>query len=183
MSGERQPRKQRGQGASAANEQPPPLQLSKELKKQRRWRATDKRPETLPPLSLDRGRAGGEEASRDVTPGSPKGSPFLTCPPEGKEAEEEEVPGCMTSEEVRARGVAFSAGGTEPEGRERLRSVYVRFFAKKFPLRRRPPNTKVTSHVLSANFAPTPSTSGVGIPVQRGQECTTFLVLHPRTNS
>ena len=36
----------------------------------------------------------------------------------------------MTSEEVRARGVAFGAGGTEPEGRERLCSAYVRFFTK-----------------------------------------------------
>ena len=35
MSGEKQPRKQRGQGESAANEQPPPLQLPKELKRQR----------------------------------------------------------------------------------------------------------------------------------------------------
>ena len=49
MSGERPPRKQRGQGASAANEQLPPLQLPKE-------RAPDERPETLPPLSLDLGQ-------------------------------------------------------------------------------------------------------------------------------
>ena len=95
-----------------------------------RSRATDERPETLPPLSLDRGRARGEEASRDATPGAPRDYPFLTCPPEGREAEEEEVPGCVTSEEVRAWGVVFGAGGTEPEGRERLRSAYVRFFAK-----------------------------------------------------
>ena len=39
MSGESQPRKRHGQGASAANEQPPPLQLSKELKRQRCARA------------------------------------------------------------------------------------------------------------------------------------------------
>ena len=36
-----------------------------------RSRATDERPETLPPLSLDRGQAGGEEASRDAIPGAP----------------------------------------------------------------------------------------------------------------
>ena len=36
----------------------------------------------------------------------------------------------MTSEEVRAWGEASGTGGTEPEGRERLRSAYVRFFAK-----------------------------------------------------
>ena len=39
MSGEKQPRKQNGQGESAANEQPPPLQLPKELKRWRRARA------------------------------------------------------------------------------------------------------------------------------------------------
>ena len=32
--------------------------------------APDERPETLPPLSLDRGRAGGEEASRDAAQGA-----------------------------------------------------------------------------------------------------------------
>ena len=83
-----------------------------------RLRATDERPETLPPLSLDRGRAGGEEASRDATPGAPRDLPLLSCPPEGREEEEEEVPGCGTSEEVPARGEAPDAGGTDPEGRD-----------------------------------------------------------------
>ena len=39
-------------------------------------RAPDERPETLPPLSLDRGRAGGEEASRDAAQGASR-DPFL----------------------------------------------------------------------------------------------------------
>ena len=72
MSGEKQPRKRRWQGASAANEQPPPPQLLKGLKRQRRARAQQtnvQRPP--PPPSLDRGRAGGEEVSRDTTPGAP----------------------------------------------------------------------------------------------------------------
>ena len=38
MSGERPPRKRRGQGASAANKQPPPPQLPKGLRRQRRAR-------------------------------------------------------------------------------------------------------------------------------------------------
>ena len=73
MSGEGQPRKRRGQGASAANEQPPSPQLPKELKRQEaRSLTADERPETLPPLSLD---LGGEEASRDATPGAPQDPP------------------------------------------------------------------------------------------------------------
>ena len=36
----------------------------------------------------------------------------------------------MTSEEVRAWGENFGAGGTEPEGRERFRSASVLFLAK-----------------------------------------------------
>ena len=39
MSGEKQPRKRRGQGESTATEQPPSLQLPKKLKRQRRARA------------------------------------------------------------------------------------------------------------------------------------------------
>ena len=39
MSGEKQPRKRRGQGKSAVNEQPPPPQLPKGLKRQRHARA------------------------------------------------------------------------------------------------------------------------------------------------
>ena len=67
--GERQPRKRSGQGRSAATEQLPLLQLPKELEK--RECTTDDSPDTLPPLSLDRGPAGGEEVSRDTTPGAP----------------------------------------------------------------------------------------------------------------
>ena len=116
MSGERPPRKQREQGASAANEQlprSPPPEGAEETGA--RSRAPDERPETLPPLSLDLGRAGGEEAPRDAAPGASRDPPFLACPPEGRE--EEEASGCKTSEEVPARGEVFIAGGREPEGR------------------------------------------------------------------
>ena len=51
----------------------------------------------------------------------PRPLPLLACPPEGREEEEEEdVSGCLTSEEVHARGEVFGAGGREPEGRERF---------------------------------------------------------------
>ena len=76
MSGEKQPRKRRGQGESAATEQPPDGAEETEA----RSHATDECPETLPPLSLDRGRA-GEEALRDATPGAPRDTPppLLKC--------------------------------------------------------------------------------------------------------
>ena len=75
----------------------------------------DESPETLPPLSLDLDRAGGEGASLDPTPGAPCDPP---CPPEGREEEEEEVPGRETPEGENARGEVSGAWGTEPEGRE-----------------------------------------------------------------
>ena len=70
---EKQPRKRRRQGKSAAIEQPPPPQLPKGLKRQRRTPAqqTNAQRHSPPPPSLDRGRAGVEEASRDTTPGAP----------------------------------------------------------------------------------------------------------------
>ena len=74
-------------------------------------------PEALPPLSLDRGRAGGEGAPPDTTPGAPRDSSCFPCPPKGREEEEEEVPGRETPEEVSARGEVCCSGGTEPEGR------------------------------------------------------------------
>ena len=50
--------------------------------------------------------------------------PPSSCPSEGREKEEEEVPGCETSEGVSARGEVFGAGGTEPEGRIFFHSLY-----------------------------------------------------------
>ena len=78
--------------------------------------ATDDSPETLPPLSVDRDPAGGEEAPRDTTPSAPRDPSLFPCPPEGREREEEEVPGCETPEGVSAREEANGASGTEPEG-------------------------------------------------------------------
>ena len=64
----------------------------------------DKCPEALPPFSLDRDRAGGEEAPPDTTPGAPRDPSGFPCPPKGREEEAEEVPGRETPEEVSARG-------------------------------------------------------------------------------
>ena len=147
MSGEKQPRKQRWQGESAANEQPPEGAEETEACSL----ATDERPETLPPYL-----AGPRSSGRG---GSPTGRP----------------------EEVPARGEVPGAGGTEPEGRDFLRSLYDLFIAKSSHCAG-DQSIQKSHHVSSTDFTPTPSTSGVGIPVQRGQECATFSAPHPRTN-
>ena len=59
-----------------------------------RPRAPDDSPETLPSRSLDLDRAGGEGASQDPTSGASGDPPCFPCPPDGREEEEEEVPGC-----------------------------------------------------------------------------------------
>ena len=128
MSRERQPRKRRGQGESAANEQPPHPQLPKGPSRQRRARAHrtgDQRhfqPSCRTEVEREERKPHGTE--HQVHPETP---PLLACPPEGRE--EGEVPGCMTSEEVRARGEVFGTGGTEPEGHECFPSAYDLLFA------------------------------------------------------
>ena len=115
--GERQPRKRSGQGKSAATKQLHPPQLPKELKRRERARAqqtTVQRHSPPPPLL-----AGPRSSRRGGSlPGHNTRCTLLSCPPEGWEKEEEEVPGCETPEGVSARGEANGAGGTEPEGRE-----------------------------------------------------------------
>ena len=124
MSGEKQPRKRRGQGESAAIEQPPPSQLPKRLKRQRHARAQQTKVQRhSPPLARPRPSGRGGSLTGHNTRCTLRPPPPLSCPPEGREKEEEEVPGCGTSEEVSARGVVPSAGGTEPEGRDFLRSL------------------------------------------------------------
>ena len=82
------------------------------------------RPETLPPLARPKSsRRGGSLTGHNTRCTLRPHPPLLSCPPEGREKEEEEVPGCGTSEEVPARGEAPGAGGTEPEGRDFLRSL------------------------------------------------------------
>ena len=71
--GERQPRSIAGKKKTAATELLPLRQLPKEPAK--RERATDDSPEALPPLSLDRDPAGGEEAPRDTIPGASRDPP------------------------------------------------------------------------------------------------------------
>ena len=128
MSGEKQPRKRCGQGKSAATEQPPSLQLPEELKRQRRARAQQTNIQRHfpppPPPPLARLRSSGRRGSftGHNTRCTPR-HPLLTCPPERREEEEEEVSGCGTSKEVPARGEAPGSGGTEPEGRDFLRSL------------------------------------------------------------
>ena len=53
------------------------------------------------------GRAGGEEALREATQGASRGPTLLSCPSEGREEEEGRASGCMTPEEVPARGEEF----------------------------------------------------------------------------
>ena len=65
-------------------------------------RAPNERPEAPPPLSLDKSQAGGEEDPREATQGHPETPPPTSRPFEGREGEEGEAPGCVTSEEVPA---------------------------------------------------------------------------------
>ena len=137
MSGERQPRKQRGQGASAANKQlPPPPPPAPEGAEETEVHscAPDERPETLPPLSLDLGRVGGEEDSRDAKTGASRDPPLPSRPSEGMEEEEGRASGCVTSEEVPARRKEFDTEGRKkPEGRND-HSVQQEQSSKRFPL-------------------------------------------------
>ena len=184
MSGEKQPRKQCGQGESAATEQPPPLQLPKELKRQRHARAQQTNvqrhfhPSRWTEVEREERKPHGTQHQvnpRDTSPSYP--APLKGGKKRRRKSRAAELP------------KKFSLGAKPPaQGEQRLKGVIFKFlisslFSKKFPLRQRPTSTKVTSHVTRANFAPTHSTSGVGIPVQRGQECATFSAPHPRTNS
>ena len=132
MSGERQPRKRSWQGASNANEQLPPPQLPKEQRRQKRahaHRTSDQRhfhPSRWTQVEREERKPHGTQ--HQVHPETPP-PPISTCPPEGRE-EEEDASGCLTSEEVRARGEDFGTGGREPEGREHFLSAYDLFFAK-----------------------------------------------------
>ena len=124
MSGEKQSRKRRGQGESAATEQPPSLQTPKDLKRQRSARSQQTNVQRH--FHLSRGtevEREGRKPHGTQHQVHPKTPPLSSCPPEGREEEEEEVPGCGTSEEVLAQGEAPGAGGTEPEGRDLFRSL------------------------------------------------------------
>ena len=91
-----------------------------------RSRATDECPETHThprPLARPRWSGSGGSLPGHNTRCILRPPPLLSCPPEGQEKVEEEVPGCGTSEEVPAWGKAPGAGETEPEGRDLLRSL------------------------------------------------------------
>ena len=128
--------------------------------------APDDSPEAPPPLSLDLDRAVGEETPPDKTPGAPRDPSRFPCPPKGREEEEEEVPGRETPEEVSARGEVGGAVGTEPEGRE----GFLRFVRTLLTICSHcvaTNSTNVTNHVTGANITPTPSTSGVGVLIDK----------------
>ena len=80
-----------------------------------RSRATDERPETLPPLAGPKSIGRGGSPTGRNTRCTPR-PPLLSCPPEGREEEEEEVPGCGTSVEVHARGEAPAQGEQSLKG-------------------------------------------------------------------
>ena len=65
------------------------------------------------------------------------------------------------------RGEVGGAGGTEPEGREDVLRNESTLLHKKFPLSCRPKSTNVTKPVTGANITPTPSTSGVGVSIDK----------------
>ena len=90
----------------------------------------DTPPPPPPPLARLRSSGRGGSLPGHNTRCTLRPPPLLSCPPEGREKVEVEVPACGTSEEVPARGVAPGAGGTEPEGHDLLRSLYVLFLAK-----------------------------------------------------
>ena len=119
MSGERPLRQQRVRCERAA-----PLFSSRRSRRDRSAFARTRRAtrDTFTPLAEPRssGRRGNltGRSARCIS----RSPPFLACPPEGRE-EEEEASGCKTSEEVPAREEVFAAGGTEPEGRVRFLSL------------------------------------------------------------
>ena len=155
-----------GKRKPTASGQPPLRPLPKE--KEKRKRAPDDSLEAPPPLALDLDRAGGKEAPPDKTQGAPRDPSCLPCPPKGREEEGEvEVPGSETPKEVSARGEVGGAVGTEPEGREDFLRLVSTLLYKLFPLSRRPNSTNVTKHVTGANITPTPSTSGVGVSIDK----------------
>ena len=119
MSGEKQPRKRCGQGESATTEQPPPLQLPKELKRQRRARVQQTNVQTLFHPSrwteVKREERKPHGTQHQVHPETP---PPLILTPEGREEEDdEEVPGCRTPKK-------FSRGAKPPaQGEQSLKGV------------------------------------------------------------
>ena len=118
MSGEKQPRKQCGQGESAATEQPPSPQLPKELKRKRRACAQQTNVQRhFTPLAGPRSSGRRGSLTRRNTRCTPRPPPhLLSCPPEGREEEEEEVLGSGTSKEVLARGEAPAQGEQSLKG-------------------------------------------------------------------
>ena len=95
-------------------------------------------------------------------PETPPASPaLLRGGKKKKKSQEAKLPKKFLRREV------AGAEGTDPEGREDvLRNVSTRLH-KKFPLSRRPNSTNVTKPVTGANITPTPSTSGVGVSIDK----------------
>ena len=110
--GENQPRKRSGQGESAANEQLPPRQLPKELKKRERARAQQTKVQTLSHHSR------WTETQREGR--KPPGTQHQVhheTPPEGRKEKRRKSQTAKPPEGISARGEVNGSWGTEPEGR------------------------------------------------------------------
>ena len=126
MSGEKQPRKRRRQGESAANEQPPSLQLPKELKRQRRAHTQQMNiqrhfhPSRWTEVEQEERKP--HETQHQVHPETPPSHPASLKGGKKKRRKSRaaELP----------KKFSRGAGGTELEGRDLLRSLYVLFLAK-----------------------------------------------------
>ena len=136
------------QQASTTNERLLEPPLPKEPRRQKSQHAPDERPVALPPLSLDTGQAGGEEAPREATQGASRGPPLSSHPSEGREEEEGRASGCVTSKEVPARGEeSDTEGRKEPEGQNDLYVQHKSNLSKRFPLCQRPNHTDETGQI------------------------------------
>ena len=133
MSWEKQPRKRRGQGESAANEQPPPLQLPKELKRRRRARAqqTNVQRHFHPSRWTEVEREGKEPhgMQHQVHPETPP-PPSYPAPLNGEKKQRRKSREAELPKKFARGEKPHGAGGTEPEGRDFLRSLYDFFIAK-----------------------------------------------------
>ena len=158
--GERQRSWRRRKRESTASGQFPLRPLPKE--KEKRERAPDESLEAPPPLALDLDRAGGEEAPQTKHQVHPETPPaLLRGGKKKKKSQEAKLPKKFP------RGEVGGAEGTEPEGREDILRNVSTLLHKKFPLSRLPNSTNVTKPVTGANITPTPSTSGVGVSIDK----------------
>ena len=178
VSGESQPKKgQSGQQATAASKTLLDPQPPKEPRRQKRARAHRPsvqkhfHPSRWTHVKREERKPHGKQDK--VHPENP---PHAFRPAEGREEEEEEAARCVTFEEVPHEEKSSVQGKEKSLKGETIFSTQHKIvFQQKFP------TAPVTCQVFGTHPTSTPSTSGVGIPVQRGQECATFSAPQPRT--